>query len=105
MADLEQRNAWLHAQQRDRPLADVLAEWRQVGDRLLALVEAAPEEQLRSLVRVTPGADNLPADAAAEGDTWRLADLVAGQACGHPGRHYPAVRAWLEAGVRAPSAE
>jgi hypothetical protein len=105
MADLDQRNAWLADQYRKWSLADVLAAWREVGERLLTLVAATPSEDLDALVRVTPAFDLVPADATATGDVWRLADLIAGQACAHPDRHYPAVRDWLTSGRRAPQAE
>lgn len=95
LADLEQRNAWWAAQQRARPLAAVLADWWQVTADLLARVEASSEAELAALVRVTPRFEIVPA-AGGEGELVPLGELIAGTSGGHPRRHYPVVREWLE---------
>src|SRR5919202_373548 len=54
MNDLDQRNAWFYRANLDRPLVDVLADWRHFAHRLEELVEAPPEERLGVSFTVTP---------------------------------------------------
>jgi hypothetical protein len=44
--DVQPINAWIYRTNRDRPLAEVLAESRQVWQQLVDLVEALPEADL-----------------------------------------------------------
>ena len=46
LLDVDARNALVFAENRDRPLGDVLAESRQVHERLVQLVAAMPEADL-----------------------------------------------------------
>ena len=45
-------NAWIYEANRDRPLADVLSESREVFQQLLATLAAFPEEELQNLPRI-----------------------------------------------------
>ncbi|MBD0328164.1 MAG: ClbS/DfsB family four-helix bundle protein [Pyrinomonadaceae bacterium] len=45
-ADLEAINDWIFQQNRDRPLDQVLAEWRHIFQRVIDLTRALPEDRL-----------------------------------------------------------
>lgn len=76
-------NAWIHEQHRQRPLRDVLADVDRSYERLAALVETMPEEDL-----MTPGRfDWMEGQALVEADFF-----------GHlHEEHEPSIRAWLQA--------
>ena len=96
VADLDQRNAWYYAHDRDRPLPDVLADSRRFHHLLRALVEARPEEELRAPYTITDEGELRPAaepEAAANWPLWRLID---GNAGAHYADHNAAVRAWFD---------
>lgn len=75
-------NDWIHAQHRDRPLGDVLADADQSFERLANLIETMPEEDL-----MTPGRFE-----------WMGATpLVEADFFGHlHEEHDPSIRAWLQ---------
>ncbi len=75
-------NAWIHEQHRDRPLRDVLADVDRSYERLAALIETMPEEDL-----MTPGRfDFLEGKAFADVNVF-----------GHlHEEHEPSIRAWLQ---------
>ncbi len=95
MNDLDQRNAWFYRANRDRPLVDVLADWRRFARRLEELVEALPEEQLSASFAVTPEGRLRPATES-DAAPWPLWSIIDGNAGGHYAEHTPAFRAWLE---------
>lgn len=79
--DYDQINAWVYAQNRDRPVRDVLADADASFDRLAAAIAALPEEDV-----TTPGRFAWLGDQA-------LADV---DFAGHlTEEHEPDIRAWL----------
>lgn len=74
-------NAWIHAQHRDRPLRDVLADEDRSYERFATLIETMPEADL-----LTPGRfDWMEGKALADGDFF-----------GHlHEEHEPSIREWL----------
>ncbi|HEX6797202.1 MAG TPA: ClbS/DfsB family four-helix bundle protein [Ktedonobacterales bacterium] len=81
--DTDERNAAYYAAHRDRPLADIAAWSRDEYPRLLAAVEALPEDVL-----ITPGCVPLMGGGA-------LWELVASNSYDHYAVHAAAIRAWL----------
>jgi hypothetical protein len=81
--DTDQRNAAYYAAYRDQPLAKIVTWSREEYPRLLAAVEALPEDTL-----ITPG--RVPLMGGAE-----LWVLVAGNTYDHYAVHAAAIRAWL----------
>lgn len=80
--DVERMNAETYAQVKDRPLAEVLEEFRRSYRDSLALVESLSEEQLQT----------------AYTDTWPMAPLWLGVAANtnwHYKEHRESIRAWL----------
>jgi hypothetical protein len=75
-------NAWFHASDRDRPLADVLSESREVFQQLVATLDAFPEAELLDPARFS----------------WLEGEPLSGVALfGHfHEEHEPDMRAWLE---------
>ena len=45
-------NAWIYESNRDRPLADVLSDSREVFQQLVETLDAFPEDELRELPRI-----------------------------------------------------
>lgn len=82
MDDVDEVNAWLHAQGRDRSLDDVLAEYDGSFERLAAAIEAMPES-------VAADPEGLP---WAEGTPLIDIDFTEHL---HD-EHLPDIRAWLE---------
>jgi uncharacterized protein (TIGR03083 family) len=82
---LDERNAIIYAQNRDRPLAEVLAESRAVYPQLLAAAQALTEADLTDPGRFA----NMPGD-------WVPWQLLAENTYTHYRDHIPAMRAWLE---------
>lgn len=81
-------NAWIHGRDRDRPLADVLAEADATFPRLRAAVDGLSEAELRDPARFP----SLEGRALGEA-------LVSGDFFGHlHEEHEPGVRAWLAGG-------
>jgi len=81
----DERNGVLFEQNRQRLLGDVLAEARQVFDRLLVAMRSLSDEDL-----VDPGRfRDMPAD-------WVPWQILAGNTYEHYRDHLPALRAWLE---------
>jgi len=75
-------NAWMHASDRDRPLADVLAESRAVFQQLVDTLSAFPEAELLDPMRFEWMGD----------EPWNGAALF-----GHfHEEHEPDMRAWLD---------
>ena len=83
--DQERRNELLFDQNRDRPLDDVLAEFRYEFERLLSLVERLSEEEL-----TTPGRF---AGTSAERPPWRV---IATHSYEHDREHMEMIRGWLD---------
>ena len=83
--DTDERNAAYYAAHRDLPLAQITAWSRDEYPRLLAAVEALPEDTL-----ITPGRVPLMGGGA----LWQL---VAGNTYDHYAAHAAAIRAWLAA--------
>jgi hypothetical protein len=82
--DMDARNALIYEAHRDQPLAEVQAESQQAFDRLVAAVEALPEDAL-----VEPGRF-----AWLEGDP--LWEVIPGNSYAHyEEEHTPPLRAWL----------
>lgn len=86
-SDTDQQNAAYYEVYKDRPLDAILAEAERAFPRLLAAVEALPEDVLLERGRL----DWL-------GDT-ALWELIAGNSYDHCAEHLAAIRAWLERGV------
>ncbi len=81
--DVERMNAKTYAQVKDKPLADVLEEFRQSYRASLALVESLSEGQLQTTYT----------------DTWPMGPLWEGVAANmnwHYREHREAIQAWLE---------
>ena len=82
---LHERNATIHAENRNRPLAEVLAESRAVYPQLPAAVEGLAEEDLTDPARFA----DMPGD-------WVPWQLLAANTYTHYRDHMPAIRAWLD---------
>jgi hypothetical protein len=80
---LHQRNATIYAQNRDRPLAEVLAESRTVYPQLLAAVGELADADLTDAGRFA----DMPGD-------WVPWQLLAENTYTHYRDHMPAIRAW-----------
>jgi hypothetical protein len=84
---VQQINDWLYAQNRDRSLADVLAESRGQWDELREVVGALPDAVLNDTTRF-PG---LEGESLAQ-------SVVSGSLFSHfHEEHEPTIRAWLDA--------
>jgi hypothetical protein len=81
----DERNAAVHAQNRDRPLDDVLAESATVADEYVAALESLSEDEL-----------NDPAHFAGMPPTWRPWRTLYDPH--HYAHHAADLRAWLAAG-------
>ncbi|MFQ6001234.1 MAG: DinB family protein [Anaerolineae bacterium] len=88
--DLEQRNAWIFEENRNRPLHDVLAESQQVFQQLLTLVQGLSDEDLTDPHRLEPFLDPLWTDGL---PVWRC---IAVDSYEHYRQHIPSIRAWLD---------
>jgi hypothetical protein len=75
-------NAWIYAANRDRPLADVLRDSRDVFDQLVAALDAFPEAELMEYLRAEWFEDQPPTGAAFFGHFHE--------------EHEPDMRAWLD---------
>lgn len=76
-------NAWIHEQHRDRPLRDVLADTDRSYERLAALIETMPEEDLMTPGRF--GFEGMEDTALVDADFF-----------GHlHEEHEPSIREWL----------
>ena len=81
---LNERNAIIYAQNRDRPLAEVLAESCAVYPQLLAAAQGLAEEDLTDPGRFA----DMPGD-------WVPWQLLAENTYTHYRDHMPAIQAWL----------
>ena len=81
--DHDQYNAWVAGWNRERPLADVLADSRRAYERLRAAVETVPDEDF-----ATPG-------RFAWTQGCSLQQVLPNQSFRHYLMHLPAIRAWL----------
>jgi uncharacterized protein (TIGR03083 family) len=81
---LDERNAAIYNQNKDRPLDDVLKESRQVYPQLLELVESLSDEDLNDPSRFS----DMPAE-------WPPRDLVGSNTFEHYADHVAAIRVWL----------
>lgn len=88
--DLDQRNAWIFEENRNRPLHDVLAKSRQVFQQLLALVQALSDEDLSDPHRLEPLLDPVWTDGL---PVWKC---IVADSYEHYGQHIPSIRAWLD---------
>jgi hypothetical protein len=84
LLSIDERNAVIASQSRERPLKDVLAESEQVYRQFLATIEACPDDLLNDPLRL-----GLPPEAA----PWTL---VAANSYEHYEQHMQAIRAWLD---------
>jgi uncharacterized damage-inducible protein DinB len=82
----DERNAAVFAENRDRPLENVLAEAERVYAELLAAIEALAEEDLADPAHFA----GMPAD-------WHPWQVIAGNSFEHYRDHGPALGAWLAA--------
>lgn len=80
------RNAAIFAQNRDRPLPDILAEARAVHRQLLDALEPLADEDFRDPRRFR----QMP-------DTWIPWQVFAANSYNHYRDHLPALQAWLDA--------
>jgi len=81
----EERNQFRHQQAQRRPLAEVLAESREVFQRLLEMVEAHAEDFLTQPQQF----EGMPEPIL----VWKLLE---GDGYAHYRDHMPSIRAWLE---------
>jgi uncharacterized protein (TIGR03083 family) len=81
----DDRNAAVFRQNRDRPLPDVLAEARAVGQQLTELVEGLSDDELNDASHF--------ADMPLDWLPWRI---IAGNTYGHYPEHAEAIRAWQD---------
>jgi hypothetical protein len=88
--DLDRRNAVVYVVNKDRLVADVLAESRQVFAQLISALEALPAEEFI----------NEKTTAWYIEPFWKeplpLWEAVAGDSYGHYHEHIPSIRAWLQ---------
>jgi len=96
MADVDQRNAWFHRQDRDRTLRDVLAEAERVFGQLLALTQARSEGELRALYSLAPEGALRPAAESETPAPWPLWKWIANMSLEHYPQHIAPLRAWLD---------
>lgn len=82
---LEQRNAAIFDQNRDRPLPEVLSEAQQVYERLLAALEMLSDEDLVDSRRFA----NMP-------DDWKPWEVISSNSFEHYLQHTPDLRDWLD---------
>jgi hypothetical protein len=78
------RNQILFEQSRDRPLEEVLGEFRAAHNRFLEVIEGLSDQDLRTPERF-PG-------TSAEWPPWRK---IAVHSCDHDREHIDVIRAWL----------
>ncbi len=83
--DTDRRNTVVYQQNRDRPLAEILAESQAVHEDLVQLLEELPEEHYGNSARVR----GVPAD-------WLPWRVLEGNTFGHYREHARDVRAWLD---------
>ena len=96
MNDLHQRNAWLHALDRERSVEDIRAEARTVHEQLVAMVAARSEEDLRTVYTFGPDDELVPAaPGETTGPRWPLWRWVVDATFDHYRQHVPSLRAWL----------
>ncbi|MCC7355804.1 MAG: phosphoribosylanthranilate isomerase [Anaerolineae bacterium] len=81
----EQRNAVIFQENQYRPLADVLAEAREVYRQLLPLIEALTDEDLNDASRFA----EMPAE-------WKPWQVLADNTYDHYRAHAPSIQTWLE---------
>jgi len=82
---LDERNRLIYEANRDRALAEVLAEARQVSRELLEAAETLSDEDLLDARRFR----EMPED-------WKPWEVIASNAFQHYPEHMPDIRAWLE---------
>ena len=83
---VETINDWLYQQNRDRPLADVLAETRAQWDELREIVSGLPDNVLNDTTRIP----------ALEGESLAQS-ILSGSFFGHfHEEHEPPIRTWLD---------
>ncbi len=85
-APLEERNAAIFEENRHRPLAEVLAEARQVFAQLLEELQSLSDEDLSDPRRFR----EMPAE-------WMPWQVIASNCFEHYPQHIPELRAWLDA--------
>jgi len=88
--DLEQRNAWIFEENRNRPLHDVLAESKQVFQQVLKLAQTLSDEDLTDPHRLEPFLDPVWTDGL---PVWKC---LAADSYEHYRQHIPFIRAWLD---------
>jgi uncharacterized protein (TIGR03083 family) len=81
----DDRNAAVFEQNRDRPLPDVLAEARAVGQQLIELAEGLSDDELNDASRF--------ADMPPDWLPWRI---IVGNTYRHYPEHVEAIRAWQD---------
>lgn len=82
--DYDKVNDWLHEQNRDRPISEVLTDTRALSNRLRALITAIPEEKL------------FDPSLSSDDDSYG-AEIASGEFFSHlPDEHLPDVNAWLK---------
>jgi hypothetical protein len=81
---LDQRNAAIYEQNRQRPLDDVLTEARRVFQQLAGLLELLTDDDL-----------NDPSHFPGMPPTWQPWDVIAGNTYKHYQQHTASVEAWL----------
>ncbi len=88
--DVDERNALIYAENKDRPLSDILAEARRVHEQLYQLVKTLPEEDLFDSYRferyVVPF----------WGRSLPLWECIAGDSYKHYAEHVANLRVWLQ---------
>ena len=94
LVDMDARNAWFYEQDRDRPLAAILAEERAAARDLRAQAAARTDEALAVAMTITDGGMVRP---ARDGDPFEqpLWAMIAEHTDEHYAAHSPAIRAWL----------
>jgi uncharacterized damage-inducible protein DinB len=85
--DLEQRNAWIFEENRNRPLHEVLEESQRVFQQLLTSVQTLSDEDLTDPHRLEPFLDPLWTGGL---PAWKC---IAADSYEHYGQHIPSIRA------------
>jgi hypothetical protein len=89
--DVDKRNAVVYAANKDRPLAGVQAESKVIFEKLVAAIEALPEDELVNEKHTAWYVEPFWKEAK---PVW---EAVAGDSYEHYHEHIPSLRAWWEA--------
>ena len=98
LGDTDQRNQWFYELNKDRSLADVRTEAREVFDSLVSAIESRSEEDLNAPVNLDDESNLEPTtwDDEPRPVLWPLWRWVGDQAYEHYPMHCPDLEAWAK---------